>query len=249
LKDDYSLYKACVINDMTVNLHPIDRPTQGRSVSHEPFVQRCSFNGRLRLDYKGNSFAKKTVEVLFDDVEFQVNENQFCLFIRILDWLLSAYYSTKPLKGAEKKAQETPPPSPPPLQASGKSSDGWGSWMYSFVATDTQKATDSEPKKPTISNSSYSMSAVSVRVSMNATHKTPTPVLIVYFKGCTMKLETVPEDKLFVYTLGIMAVNASVTGLCPCVKKFPTSWRKSNALIPEALEKVSSIRKCLYLKL
>ena len=282
-KDNYSLYKECEINDMTVNLHPIEGLGEGpnRATSHEPFVQRCSFKGRMRLDYRGSMFVKKTTEVLFDAVEFQVNENQFCLFIHLLDWLLSAYYSTKRLKRQD-SAPSTPlptdhpshtPPTPPPTveqsastetqlegaeEAKSSSSHGWGSWVMSFVSTQDDESSDQEEVAGTPSreakliepSSSYSMSATTVTVTMNVTHKVQvpifysmrsfaSPVVHVYFTGCTTKLETVPQRKLFLYTLGIMSVEASITGLCPCVKKFPSSWRRtSTASMFETSEKV-----------
>ena len=281
LKDNFSLYKECVINDMTVNLHPIEglgeEPQQVKT--HEPFVQRCSFTGRMKLDFRGNMFVKKSVEVLFDTVVFQVNENQFCLFIHILDWLLAAYYSTKRLKGdkdtpisPESPLPTTPPPldcppdtvqySEPEQQPQTPTSRGWGSWMMSFVSSqdesEAQEAVASKPESKLIApNSTYAMSANTVTVTMNVTHKVQvpifysmrsftSPVLHFHFTGCTNKLERVPQSKLFLYTLGIMSVEASITGLCPCVKKFPSSWRRNNtASITEATEKVQ-IFLCVY---
>lgn len=277
LKDNFSLYKECIISDMTVNLHPIEglgeEPSQTNT--HEPFMQRCSFTGRMKLDFRGNMFVKKTVEVLFDTVAIQVNENQFCLFIHILDWLLAAYYSTKRLKGdkdtpksPESPLPNTPPPTelPPHTTADAASeaeasrpqtpsSKGWGSWMYSFVSSQEENgAHEAIPSKPETTliapSSTYAMSANTVTVTMNVTHKVQvpifysmrsftSPVLHFHFTGCTNKLESVPQTKLFLYTLGIMSVEANITGLCPCVKKFPSSWqRNSTASITEATEKV-----------
>lgn len=280
LKDNFSLYKECIISDMTVNLHPIEglgvEPSQTNT--HEPFVQRCSFTGRMKLDFRGNMFVKKTVEVLLDTVAFQVNEKQFCLFIHILDWLLAAYYSTKRLKGdkdtpdsplrSEPSLPDTPPPSELPADSTSDqspqtpTSKGWSSWMYSFVSSqeesEGQEAVPSKPEaKPIEPSSTYAMSANTVTVTMNVTHKVQvpifysmrsfaSPVLHFHFTGCTNKLETVPQSKLFLYTLGVMSVEASITGLCPCVKKFPSSWRRNTtASITEATEKVM-VFLCVY---
>ncbi len=288
-KDNFSLYKECVISDMTVNLHPIeglgDAPS--KTTSHEPFVQRCSFTGRMKLDYRGNMFVKKSVEVLFDTVEFQVNENQFCLFMHILDWLLAAYYSTKRLKGdtpdsplqLEPPPTSTPPSSEPPVdsqtvgstsesgeteQPMSPSSKGWSSWMFSFVSSEEEnngsqgETASITESKHIVPSSTYAMSANTVSVTMNVTHKVQvpifysmrsftSPVLHLHFTGCTNKLESVPQNKLFLYTLGIMSVEASITGLCPCVKKFPSSWRRtSTASIAETNEKVSVHILCYY---
>ncbi len=277
-KDNFSLYKECVISDMTVNLHSIeglgDAPS--KTSSHEPFVQRCSFTGRMKLDYRSNMFVKKSVEVLFDAVEIQVDENQFCLFMHIMDWMYAAYYSTKRLKGdtpetplkLEPSPTSTPPSSEPPVDSqtvnstsesrepTSASSEGWSSWIGSFVATKEENGSQEETASTTeskhiVPNSTYAMSANTVTVTMNVTHKVQvpifysmrsftSPVLHFHFTGCTNKLESVPHNKLFLYTLGIMSVEASITGLCPCVNKFPSSWRRtSTASNAETNEKVS----------
>lgn len=300
-KENFSLYKMCSVEDMTVNLHPIEGIEQmpKKTSSHEPFIQRCGFTGRMKLDYRGNVFVKKTIDVLFDSVQFHSDENQFCLFIHLNDWLLSAYYSTKRLKGrddgssrdknSKANLESDTHPVPPSHHAQSSSSmstsvkeefatqakgtpdaevhvetpvsnesEGWSSWMYSFIATPETEPTISSPEVPLSGEdkhsvepiSTFSISAKSVSVSLKVTHKVQVPLFFsmhsfsssvadVHFTGCTAQLDIVPQSKLFLFTLGIMSVEAGVTGLCPCVKKFPSSWRRtSSASTPVTNEEV-----------
>ena len=310
-KENFALHKVCDVEDMTVNLHSIEGigQTPNTTTSHEPFIQRCGFTGRMKLDYRGNMFVKKSVDVLFDSVQFQSDENQFCLWIHFMDWILAAYYSTLRLKGRDgsdqDKANVDPDSCPAPLgevtrvhhsqslpamtsadktplvdttssrhaseadikpetskSTESNESVGWGSWMYSFIATsetetgDNQEGSNSSDKaqRSIEPSSTLSMSAKSVSVTLKVTHKVQvpifysmrsfsTPVVHVHFTGCTAKVDTVPQTKLFLFTLGIMSVEASVTGLCPCVKKFPSSWRRtSTSNISETTEEVSLVQ-------
>lgn len=311
-KENFALHKVCDVEDMTVNLHSIEGigQTPNTTTSHEPFIQRCGFTGRMKLDYRGNIFVKKSVDVLFDSVQFHSDENQFCLWIHFMDWILAAYYSTKRLKGRDSPNQEKSNlesdscPSPlskaprvhhsqslPAMSSADKTpsidttqsrhaseaeikpetsesiasteSQGWGSWMFSFIATPETESGDStreditsnedKTQRSIESSSTFSMSAKSVSVTLKVTHKVQvpifysmrsfsTPVVHVHFTGCTTRIDTVPQTKLFLFTLGIMSVEASVTGLCPCVKKFPSSWRRtSTSNVSETTEEVGAL--------
>lgn len=104
-EDEYSLHKVLEVKDMAVNLHPIEmreKPHEGKGLlNYEPFTSRCGFVSRVRLDYHGKVMVRQSLEVLFDTLEFSVDEKQFCLSLHLVDWLLGTYYSSKKLKGRD----------------------------------------------------------------------------------------------------------------------------------------------------
>lgn len=130
-----------------------------------------------------------------------------------------------------------------------QSSSGWGSWLMSFAgpaesdtATDSSSADGVElekklPKEPNKAKSSFIISAKSVTVLLKMTHHVQVPVFVrsftspvvrVAFSKCMFRLDRCPVTKLFWFCLGIRAVKADVMGGCPCVKKFPSSWRRTS---------------------
>ena len=280
LQGNFAIHKVCKISDMTVNLHTIEVGGQ-EAASHEPFLQRCSFCFRMRSEFRGNVFVKKSNHILFDSLAFSVDEKQFCLFLHLMDWLLAVYYSNKKLKGRDDvaivapKAAETPRPSkvlptsspttpestngdqaapsePSSVgEAKGTSDQGWGSWMWSFVTdvdeTDNSSSSSNQDnsgqqggKAAAIEPSStLALFAKSVRITLKVTHQVQvplfysfrhftSPVLHVSFSGCMTQVDKVPHTKLFLVSTGIASVSASITGLCPCVKRFPSSWRRTS---------------------
>ena len=280
LQGNYVIQKVCKVSDMTVNLHVIEVGGQ-EATSHEPFLQRCSFAFRTRSEFRGNTFVKKSNHILFDSLTFSVDEKQFCLFLHLLDWLLSVYYSSKKLKGRDDLvAVETPRPtkatpisspttpesvsddqgtSPGPQsgvnETSAALSQGWGTWMWSFIS-DVDESTDSSSrsrqnngdpvaaasknKRATIEpNSTFAVFTKSVQITLKVTHQVQiplfysfrhftTPVLHISLTGCMAQVDKVPLTKLFLFSMGIASVKASITGLCPCVQRFPSSWRRTS---------------------
>ncbi len=131
-QDDYALHKVCRVDDVAVNLHPIEMKEKAQgSLLHEPFINRCSFACRLKYEYKEDSLAKKIFEVLLDTLELSVDEKQFCLFVHLLDWLVAMYYSTKKLKGRDDE-----------LSPESKETHGGGREMEHGGAPDASRNTD-----------------------------------------------------------------------------------------------------------
>lgn len=241
---------------------------------HAPFVQRCSFTVRFRYDYKSNVPAKTTTNVFFEGIDFSADEQQFCLFNHFIDWLLAVYYSSKRLKGRDdklpspRKPQRSPvnsecePPSSAeqlagsyvvvseeqvgePAEQAKPDEQGWGSWMWSYVAAEPQPTDDPEdtsgdaathPNLPSLPETSFAIFSKSLSVTLKVTHSTQVPVfysprsftrpvLRVNFTGCVFQLDTAPATKLFLVSLGIMSVEASLLGVCACAKKPLSAWR------------------------
>ena len=285
-QDRYALHKVCQVNDMTVNLHPIEiRDKAQGSSSHEPFISRCCFECRVLYEYHGKSLLRKMYEIMLDTVEISADEKQFCLFFHVLDWLLAMYYSSKKLKGRDESPnshtseakrgpplqahQEQDPQNPPhsPLIGTAAESEetgsknqignenkpqigdeeGWGSWVWSFVGSSEgsgdmpkdQREKEATVKPPDMTKSRFCISAKSVIVSLKMTQQVQVPVFFslrsftspvmkVTFMSCLFGIDVCPVTKLFLISIGIGAVKAEVMGLCPCVKKFPSSWRRAS---------------------
>lgn len=131
----------------------------------------------------------------------------------------------------------------------GGGGEGWGSWMWSFVGSTEEDTSEAgtvekgaaETQGP--ESSSFSIMAKSISVNLKVTHHGlvpvfysqkyfSTPVLQVHFRGCMLKVDSVPFTQLFAMSIGIMAVEASISGPCPCVEKLPSTW-KANTDIHE----------------
>ena len=288
LHGNYSVHKVCKVSDMMVNLHTIEVGGQ-ETTSREPFLQRCCLTFRSRSEFRGNIFVKKSNHILFESLVFSVDEKQFCLFLHLVDWMVAVYYSSKKLKGRDDlhlpadwtprstKATPTSSPTTPESVSVDKmdqpdpvrvetdvvpssSGQGWGTWVWSFIADTDEMA---EPrssqeihatpgsKNSTIEpNSTFAVFAKSVCVTMKVTHQVQVPlfysfrhftvpVLHVSFTGCMAQVDKVPLTKLFLFSMGIASVSASISGLCPCIKRFPSSWRRSSvaASSPETRER------------
>lgn len=292
-QDSYSLHKALRVSDMTVNLHPIEiREKNQGSLLHEPFVNRLTFMCRMKFEYQEKVSVRKTWEVVIDAIEFSVDENQFCLFLHFLDWLVAVYYSGKKLKGRDENpyqsslphqkpgdlAAELPTSVEPDKSGSGvdqkalelntgskagsgtdvdsvkegtqQDSVGWGSWLLSYIGpTDSEEFPDEEAtilsKMETSKDTKqkpaefrFIMNARSVVIVMKMTQQVQvpvyrrsftSPVLRVVFNRCMLRVDKSPLTQLFLVCMGVGGVRSEVMGLCPCVKKFPSSWRRTNA--------------------
>lgn len=130
-----------------------------------------------------------------------------------------------------------------------RSSSGWGSWLLSFAGpseSDADSSVDGAeletnkskvPKEPNRTKSSFIIGAKSVTVLLKMTQHVQvpvftrsftSPVIRIAFSECIFRLDKCPVTKLFWMCLGIGAVKADVMGVCPCVKKFPSSWRRTS---------------------
>jgi hypothetical protein len=147
-------------------------------------------------------------------------------------------------------------------QANSTANQDWGTWMWSFIA-DADGVEPGESSSPNregggVGNgrqgskstaiepsSTFALFAKSIQVTLKVTHQVQvplfysfrhftTPVLHVSFTGCVAQLDKVPLTTLFLFSLGIGSVRAAVTGLCPCVKRFPASWRRASTATPTA---------------
>ena len=288
LQGNYAIHKVCKVSDMTVNLHNIEVGGQ-EGTSHELFLQRCSLSFRMRSEFRGNVFVKKSNHILFESLTFSVDEKQFCLFLHLMDWLMAVYYNNKKLKGRD---DQTPPttgvtetpqksskpvpisspttpesangdhvtsPSPDETTETNKSNaapdQSWGTWMWSFISDVDETAEMSSSSysrqdkvggapgsKQTSAiepSSTFAVFAKSVEITLKVTHQVQvplfysfrhftTPVLRVSLTGCMAQVDKVSLTKLFLFSMGIASVSASITGLCPCVKRFPSSWRRTS---------------------
>jgi len=140
---------------------------------------------------------------------------------------------------------------------------GWGTWISSFwgdpgTEGKQQRANlkdttaTSDTKSGRSPDSTFAIFAKSVSVTLKVTHQMQVPmfysvrsftkpVLNINFTGCMTQMDTVTSTKLFLFSVGIMSVDASVSGVCPCAKKFPASWRAGVASATEQV-RTSSVR-------
>ena len=96
----YSLFRVCEVSDVTVCLDQVGGSGQV-DVFEEPFVSRCSFAVRMETKFAEGVKVKHTTHVHCGALHFAVTETQFYLFLRLMDWLLATYYSSKKLKGRD----------------------------------------------------------------------------------------------------------------------------------------------------
>lgn len=127
-------------------------------------------------------------------------------------------------------------------------SSGWGAWLLSFGGPskdDTYNYTEDMEEEGTgktkesaaKSKSTLIVSANTVTVSLKMTQlvQVPvftrsftSPVMRVAFSRCLFRMDKCLVTKLFWVCVGIEAVKADIMGVCPCVKKFPSSWRRAS---------------------
>ena len=166
-----------------------------------------------------------------------------------------------------------------PNTASESSQHGWGTWMWSFIADANEEMSGSPSDQGSTSSgvgrgrqgskltdikpsSTFALFAKSVQVTLKVTHQVQvplfysfrhftTPVLHVSFTGCMAQLDKVPLTTLFLFSMGIGSVSATVTGLCPCVKRFPSSWRRASTATAttttDSAEQVSYMYICIVI--
>ncbi len=292
----YSLHKVCEVKDVAVNLHPIEigEKAQGSSL-HEPFLKRTNFTCRVKFEYGKKILVRKSFEVLFENLEFSVDEKQFCLFFHLCEWLLAMYYHSKKLKGRDDKEKKSRKKEIVKNEVEHKimekiyepkfeqsvvvdtatdvgvdsaipeaSGTGWGSWLMSMVSgADEDKQKDKmekneeekvesyqsyglgqnregvevKQKAAEFANFHFCMTAKSVKLTLKMTQQVQTPVflsprsfaspvIIVRFTDCLSTVDRCPLSRAFMATMGIGRVEADVVGSCPCVKKYPSSWRR-----------------------
>ena len=163
LQGDYHLHNLCSISDMTVCLDLIGSSGQVE-VFESPFVPKCSLVCRLARYFKRGVFVETKLDVLCEgELHFSVSEQQFSLFLHLLDWLMAMYYSFKKLKGRDdnessdkelpvEQTKHSPSRSPKlgghtdvPGTTKGpadlETQQNWGSWMMSFITGEDEDGT------------------------------------------------------------------------------------------------------------
>ena len=316
----YKLNKVCEVKDIAVNLNPIEigEKAQG-SFLHEPFLKRSCLTCRVQFEYGRKILIRKSFEVLFDNLEFSVDEKQFCLFLHLLERLLGMYYNSKKLKGRDDETESKIGQAEPadhstvenmelfsaPLVSetcstedvkttskmdTGPPGGGWGSWLWSVVGgTDeenekvndgdemqmsrspeelesldeaqenldeavTRRVTEAKKKASELANVHFSVMAKSVTITFKMTQQVQTPVflslrsftcpiMVLRFAGCLATVDRCPLTRSLVATVGIGRLTGEVMGYCPCVKKFPSSWRRLNTA-GDSIKAVSVWVKC-----
>ena len=96
-------------------------------------------------------------------------------------------------------------------------------------------STAREPPKPTKTRFIVHAKSVTVVFKMTQHVQVPvfvrtftSPVLRVSFAECMFRFDRCPASNLFLVCVGVGRVSGEVMGLCPCVKKFPSSWRRTS---------------------
>lgn len=127
---------------------------------------------------------------------------------------------------------------------------GWGSWLRSFVTSSegeaelaklgqgqTEEGGGMAAKELYQPETRFTIACKSVMVLLKMTQQVQvpvftrfftSPVMSVSFSRCFICMDKSPVTKQFVVCVGVGAVKADVMGLCPCAKKFPSSWRRAS---------------------
>ena len=250
LQGDYSLHGECIWKDVVVSLDQLS--TSGHIEQfQESFVSNFGFTMRTQKDFKGGHRVSNTINFLSDVMDFSLTETQYCLFMRILDRIFALYYSTKKLKGKEAECfspalssssqdekfydvgegleDTTTTTTEEPKQDGNSNSEGWGSWMWSFVggAEDTVNQTDTGGQPP---ESSFELSILVNKVTIDfkrtckrnqgvffaAPKISAQSVVLFHISGCCFKLLTEPTTQFYGFYTGFMGLWAELTGDCCC---------------------------------
>lgn len=69
------------------------------------------------------------------------------------------------------------------------------------------------------------------------------PVMTVHFTECKLGVDRCPlSPRALVVSMGIVGIRGEIMGLCPCVKKYPSSWRRTSSTATTDCSKV--VRGC-----
>ena len=125
---------------------------------------------------------------------------------------------------------------------------GWGTWFLSYIGpsdsgpdiseSDSQlESRERELREPSRPKTRLIIRADSLTVLLKMTQQVQVPVFVRSFTSpvlrvtlsrCLFRLDRCPTSKLFLVCLGVGGVRGEVMGLCPCVKRFPSSWRRTS---------------------
>lgn len=266
---DYSLYNCCSVSNMTICLDLIGSSGQVE-VFEKPFVPKCSYDCRLARVFRQDVLIETKLDMFIaGELCFSVTEQQFNLFLHLLDWLLAMYYSYKELKGRDDLRDNTEVKQEGASrcddyvgsqeeQESGKPEEvGWGSWMMSFF-TGEEGDNGSQSKGPPLPPAlclSVHASSVSVTFDVSKKHSQPifpanftreqhiNHVLLIKLTGCLSRLVRAPGSSFLGFCVGIMSVNAWATGECPCMQhNFEKRKKKTLSTSPEEVVTDDSIQ-------
>lgn len=108
---------------------------------------------------------------------------------------------------------------------------GWGSWLMSLVDADSpQGQAKPPPVRPYAPNPTLSMNLIAkaIIIDMKVNQKKRNPVFFasptkvssqvirICLQGCSSHISRVPSSTLLGVSVGIVSINASISGLCPC---------------------------------
>ena len=268
LQGDYTLHNVCSVSDMTVCLDLIGSSGQVE-VFENPFVPKCSLMCRLARQFNGNALVEAKLDILCEgELQFSVTEQQFSLFLHLLDWLLGMYYSFKKLKGRDDQLDEEegvklskavsqahslamyshvaessqPDESAITAGTQAKETQGWGSWMLSYITGEegdqSGSAGHSSPTLPPTLCLAVHASSISVAFCSTGQRQQPifpssytrqkhsNQVVLMRFTGCMARLVRAPSSSLLAFSIGIMAVSAWASGSCPCQGQTPSPEKR-----------------------
>ena len=147
----------------------------------------------------------------------------------------------------------------------------WGSWIWSVVGgtegeEEVSPSVENPLKKrgrdsskwigPEHTKLHFSIMAKSVMVSFKMTQQVQVPVFLslrsfispvmaVHFTECMLGVDRCPfSPRTLVVSMGIMGIKGEVMGLCPCVKKYPSSWRRASSTATTDCSKVVGVCVC-----
>lgn len=283
---EFFLFRSVMVAGMTICLDQIGSSGQVE-VFEEPLVPRCALECRWKAHYHINTIVSNRFDFLFEDTHFSVTEQQFSLFLHLLDWVVTMYYSVKRRRRKDVKEQihsdrtddtatvsdqkSSPPkttsladpqspPSPVCEEPTSTSEQGWGSWMFSFIAGPEEE----DQKKESPVDQPFSLCSPQLSLGFYCRHilldfkvtrrhtyssffaarnKYSGRVLQVEFAGCMAHVDDVPGSQLLGVSVGIMAVSAWISGACPCQERREGPSRGKTI---ETKEQVGLLPLCVW---
>ena len=265
LQGNYSLHSECIWKDVVISLDQLGASGHIEQLQ-EPFVSKFGFTMRTQKDFKNGHRISNTINFYSDTMDFSLTETQYCLFMRILDRIFSLYYSTKQLKGKEGECfsptlssssqdekfydvvegfDDATPTAEEPKQDGG-SSEGWGSWMWSFVGgpEDTENQANMATHPP---ESSFELSILVNKITIDfkrtckknqgvffaAPKISAQSVVLFHISGSFFKMLTEPTTQFYGMYAGVMGLWAELTGDC----RYTTDGSKTDSASINILDK------------
>ena len=156
LQGDYSTQSQCDVSDMYITLDQLSGGGQVE-VYEDPLTSSFALIVRMMSTYQQNVLKSKRLEFWCTCLDFSITPRQFCLLSRLVDRVLSLYYSSKRHRIGGVADTVTPPAAATSKADDNSSGGGWvvtkEDWreaeedVVAFASNEPKPEVDSPPKK------------------------------------------------------------------------------------------------------